>query len=109
MIDLAHVIIQRKEGHFRPEEFNDHYEDAVVELVRTKQAGLPAKATEEPRPSNVVNIMDALRKSLAAVGGAAPADKASVRPTEEAAATPKPKAPSKAKGEAAKAAPGKAS
>jgi len=109
MTDLAHVIIQRKEGHFLPEEFNDRYEDAVVELIRAKQAGLPARVTEEPRPSNVVNIMDALRNSLAAVGGAAPAPpKPSARPTEEAVATPKPKAPSKTKGEAAKAGTGKA-
>ena len=56
-----------KAGHVRPEEFNDRYEDAVVELIRTKQAGIPAKVTELPsRPSNVVSIMDALRKSVAA-------------------------------------------
>ena len=71
MTDLAHVIIERKAGHFRPEEFTDRYEDAVVELVRAKQAGMPAKAPEQPsRPSNVVSIMDALRKSIAAEGGA---------------------------------------
>ena len=52
MKDLAHVIIERKAGHFRPEEFNDRYEDAVVELIRAKQAGMPAKVTEQPaRPS----------------------------------------------------------
>jgi DNA end-binding protein Ku len=108
MIDLAHVIIQRKSGHFLPEEFNDRYEDAVVALVRAKQAGLPAKATEEQRPSNVVNIMDALRKSIAAVGGAAPAAANVNRSSAEAAAAPKPKAPSKAKGDVGKASPGQA-
>jgi len=67
MKDLAHVIIERKAGHFQPEEFTDRYEDAVVELIRAKQAGMPAKVTEQPtRPSNVVSIMDALRKSIAA-------------------------------------------
>ena len=66
MKELAHVIIERKEGHFKPEEFNDRYEDAVVELIRAKQAGMPAKVAEQPtRPSNVVSIMDALRKSIA--------------------------------------------
>ena len=107
MKDLAHVIIERKAGHFRPEDFNDRYEDAVVELIRAKQAGMPAKAPEQPsRPSNVVSIMDALRKSIAAEGGAAPAArKASAKAAEEAPAAPKPKAPSKSKGEAAKAAP----
>lgn len=107
MKDLAHVIIERKAGHFRPEDFNDRYEDAVVELIRAKQAGMPAKAPEQPsRPSNVVSIMDALRKSIAAEGGATPAArKAGAKAAEEAPAARKPKAPSKSKGEAAKAAP----
>jgi DNA end-binding protein Ku len=106
MKDLAHVIIERKAGHFSPEEFTDRYEDAVVELVRAKQAGMPAKAPEQPsRPSNVVSIMDALRKSIAAEGVQAPAArKASARAAEETAVAPKPKAPSKTK-EVAKAAP----
>jgi DNA end-binding protein Ku len=107
MKDLAHVIIERKAGHFRPEDFNDRYEDAVVELIRAKQAGMPAKAPEQPtRPSNVVSIMDALRKSIAEEGGATPAArKASPKAAEEAPAAPRPKAPSKTKGEVAKAAP----
>lgn len=107
MKDLAHVIIERKAGHFRPEDFNDRYEDAVVEMIRAKQAGMPAKAPEQPsRPSNVVSIMDALRKSIAAEGGAtAAARKPGAKAAEEAPAAAKPKAPSMSKGEAAKAAP----
>jgi DNA end-binding protein Ku len=110
MKDLAHVIIEKKAGHFSPEEFTDRYEDAVVELVRAKQAGMPAKAPEQPsRPSNVVSIMDALRKSIAAEGGQTPAArKASARAGEETPASPKPKAPSKTKDEVAKAAPASA-
>jgi DNA end-binding protein Ku len=101
MTDLAHVIIQRKAGHFDPQEFNDRYEDAVVELVRAKQAGLPAKAPEQPRPSNVVNIMDALRKSIAAVGADEPAPrKSAAKPTEAPAGAPKPKAPSRTRADA---------
>jgi DNA end-binding protein Ku len=104
--DMAQVIIDRKIGHFVPSEFNDRYEDAMVALIRTKQAGLPSKPTEEvSRPSNVVSILDALRKSIAAEGAAA------AKP-EKAHAAPaaKPKAPSKTKGGAAKpaAAPAKA-
>jgi DNA end-binding protein Ku len=99
--EMAQVIIERKAGHFHPEEFNDRYEDAMVSLIRTKQAGLPAAPAEEPsRPTNVVSILDALRKSIAAEGGPAP------KPSKisAAAATPsaKPKAGSKAKGGAAK-------
>ncbi len=112
MKELAHVIIERKTGHFRPEEFTDRYEDAVVELIRAKQAGMPAKAPEEPtRPSNVVSIMDALRKSVAAETAKAPVvrPKAETAPAEEAPAASKPKAPSKAKGKAVAAAPAAAS
>jgi DNA end-binding protein Ku len=111
MIDLAHVIIEKKSGHFDAAEFNDRYEDAVVELIRSKQAGLPARAPEQPRPTNVVNIMDALRKSIEAAGDAAPAPKKAAAPVTAPAlpAAAKPKAPSRTKGEAAAAkAPAKA-
>jgi DNA end-binding protein Ku len=98
MKDLANVIIKRKAGHFLPDEFNDRYEDAVVELIRAKQAGLPAQAPEQPsRPTNVVSIMDALRKSIAAAGSAAP-EAGKARATASAAPEPRPKAASKAKG-----------
>ena len=107
MRDLAHVIIEKKAGHFAPGDFTDRYEDAVVQLIRAKQAGMPAKAPEQPpRASNVVSIMDALRKSIAAVGASAPpAGKSSAKAPEEVAAAPKPKAPSKTKDAVAKAAP----
>jgi DNA end-binding protein Ku len=108
MSELAHVIIERKAGHFRPEEFTDRYEDAVVELIRAKQAGMPTKVAEQPsRPSNVVSIMDALRKSIAIETAKAPVvkPKAESAPAEQAPAAPKPKAPSKAKAKAGSAAP----
>lgn len=66
MKDLATVIIQRKAGHFDPAEFEDRYESAVVTLIRSKQAGQPTPTFETPRTTNVVNLMDALRRSLAA-------------------------------------------
>jgi DNA end-binding protein Ku len=100
--EMAQVIIERKAGHFHPEEFNDRYEDAMVALIRTKQAGLPTTPAEEPsRPSNVVSILDALRKSIAAEGGPGPKP---AKINAAAAATPaaKPKAASKAKGGASK-------
>src|ERR1700756_2866623 len=83
------------------------YEDAVVELIRAKQAGMPTKVAEQPsRPSNVVSIMDALRKSIAIETAKAPVvnPKAESAPAEEAPAAPNPKSPSKAKGKAAAAA-----
>jgi DNA end-binding protein Ku len=71
MRDLAGHIIETKAADFDPSRFEDRYENAVVELIRSKQAGQPIKAPEAPRPSNVVNLMDALRRSIDAEGPAA--------------------------------------
>ena len=71
MLDIAEVIIGRKSGHFEPEKFTDRYEEAVVSMIRAKQAGEQFAVPETPAPGKVVNIMDALRRSLEAEGGAA--------------------------------------
>jgi len=64
MRDLAGHIIETKAADFDPSKFEDRYENAVIELIRSKQAGQPVKTPEAPRPSNVVNLMDALRRSI---------------------------------------------
>ena len=65
MIDLAGLILDRKAGHFDPSKFKDEYEIALRKLVKRKAAGKPIEPVKpEERPSNVVNLMDALRKSL---------------------------------------------
>src|SRR6187431_101036 len=85
MIGLAEDIIDRMSGKFEPEKFEDRYENAMIELIRSKQAGLPAPKEKAPaKPANVVNLMDALRRSIEDTGG----KNASVKP-----ATKKPKRP----------------
>ena len=70
MIALAGHIIDQKPGRFEPAAFEDRYEQAILDLVRAKQAGrAPPKVRAAGRPSNVVNLFDALKKSLAAGGG----------------------------------------
>jgi DNA end-binding protein Ku len=64
MRDLAGHIIETKSADFEPTKFEDRYENAVIELIRSKQAGQPVRTPEVPRPSNVVNLMDALRRSI---------------------------------------------
>jgi DNA end-binding protein Ku len=64
MLDLAAHIIDRTSADFEPAAFEDRYENAVVDLLKSKEAGKPIVAPEAPRPSNVVNLMDALRKSI---------------------------------------------
>jgi len=69
MLDIAQEIINRMTGHFEPDTFTDRYEEAVVGLLKAKQAGQTFTVPEPSQPGNVVNIMDALKKSLEAAGG----------------------------------------
>jgi DNA end-binding protein Ku len=65
MVELAEHILETKTGHFDPAEFEDRYETAVVEMLRQKQAGLPpTKEAPTAPPATVVNLMDALRRSI---------------------------------------------
>src|SRR5918998_3981658 len=64
MRDLAGHIIDTKAADFDPSRFEDRYETAVIDLVKSKEAGQPVKAPDAPRPSNVVNLMEALRRSI---------------------------------------------
>ena len=70
MLDLARHIVNQKAGRFEPDKFEDHYETALVDLINSKRSGKPITPKERPQGENVVDLMDALRKS---VGGAAPA------------------------------------
>jgi DNA end-binding protein Ku len=67
MKDLASHIVDSKATHFDPSTFEDHYETALVDMLRAKQAGTmiePKKA--EAAPQRVINLMDALRASIGA-------------------------------------------
>jgi DNA end-binding protein Ku len=66
MLKLATHILETKKGKFDPAKFEDRYETALKELVKAKHAGRKAPAAPESRPSNVVNLMDALRRSAQA-------------------------------------------
>jgi DNA end-binding protein Ku len=67
MLKLAQHIMDTKLGEFDPSQFEDHYETALVEMLKQKQAGFkPPKSKERPSAPNVVNLMDALRQSIAA-------------------------------------------
>lgn len=78
MIAIAEKIIDQQEGPFEPSEFNDRYEDALRDLIAEKQKGKgPKVKAAEPETTNVVDLMDALRKSLGGKAAAkAPAKKA---------------------------------
>ena len=81
MLDLAKHIVEQKSGHFTPAKFEDHYEAALTELINKKVSGAPIKAPARPRGENVVDLMDALKRSLSG----------STKETTSAASTTKPK------------------
>ena len=67
LLALAQHILKTKEAKFDPTRFVDRYEQAVVEMLQQKQAGLPATVKTFPPPRAVPDLMEAFRKSLASV------------------------------------------
>jgi DNA end-binding protein Ku len=66
MLKLAQHILQNKATDFDPSRFVDHYEEAVVEMLKKKQTGITvSRERATPRPQNAVNLMEALRRSIA--------------------------------------------
>jgi DNA end-binding protein Ku len=68
MLELAEHILKQKKGHFDPGKFEDRYEDALSALIKAKRAGKEPPAPPEHKPSNVINLMDALRRSVGEKG-----------------------------------------
>ena len=64
MLELATHIVEKKAGHFNPEKFDDSYEDALKELLKKKQSGQKIERPTEHAPAKVINLMDALRRSV---------------------------------------------
>jgi DNA end-binding protein Ku len=68
-LELAVELIERKSGAFEPEKFKDEYTEAVWELINAKlEHRVPSIVTVEPGTAKVINIMDALKKSVKAQG-----------------------------------------
>jgi DNA end-binding protein Ku len=82
MLQLAEHILEQKKGHFDPAKFEDRYEDALGELIKAKRAGKEPPTSPAPKPSNVINLMDALRRSVKGEkGGSAAAKSPGRRPS----------------------------
>jgi DNA end-binding protein Ku len=69
MVQMAVTIIQRLGKKFDPGTFHDRYQDALRELVEAKMKGVKPAAREVEEPSNVIDLMAALKQSVAAQGG----------------------------------------
>jgi non-homologous end joining protein Ku len=88
MLDLAVHILKSKKAHFEPDKFEDRYEDALTALIKAKHAGKPIPKLAEAKPSNVINLMDALKRSVKAEQGGAKAATSRRAPIRREAAGP---------------------
>ena len=104
LLDLATTLIEKKTGRFDASEFHDRYVDALKELIERKKKGKTLnietdESSADPRGSNVVDLMAALKKSLGsgkalATGGVSKpaAKKPAASPTKKKASAKKPAA-----------------
>lgn len=68
MVDIALKIIEQQAGDFEPEKFKDRYEEALRDLIRRKEKGEKLVTAQPVEESNVIDLMEALRKSLKGKG-----------------------------------------
>jgi DNA end-binding protein Ku len=66
MLELASHIVETKAAHFKPDKFQDHYENALITLLKKKQAGKKVERVASREAPKVINLMDALRHSVKA-------------------------------------------
>ena len=92
MLDLAKHIVEQKSAHFEPDKFEDHYEAALQDLLSKKQKGMPLPTARKSEPSNVVDLMDALKASLKSADRPAKTAAKPPRAAKKSAAKPKRKA-----------------
>ncbi|HYF09518.1 MAG TPA: hypothetical protein VD970_18000, partial [Acetobacteraceae bacterium] len=74
MVEIARQIIAQAEGRFDPSEFRDRYEDALRALLAEKTKGVEPvhRPSASVQDSNVIDLMEALRRSLRAPPGSRP-------------------------------------
>jgi DNA end-binding protein Ku len=82
MINLATQLIRRQSRKYNPADLEDHYETKLRELIDAKTAGgnLVERQDEQPSPSNVIDLVAALKKSLAESVESSPAAKERKKP-----------------------------
>ena len=83
MVDMAMTIVNKLAKKFDPSTFHDRYQDALRELVEAKMKGVKPVQREIAEPSNVIDLMAALKQSVAAQGGAAASGKKKAAPADK--------------------------
>lgn len=95
MVEIATKIIDQLEGPFDPAQFTDRYEDALRELIRQKEKGSTVTAPEEPKEAQVIDLMEALKRSLGQSGAGGERRKTAARGKTVAKTAAAKKAPTK--------------
>jgi DNA end-binding protein Ku len=75
MVEMAETLIEKMSGKFDPKLFEDRYQSALQTLVEAKLKGVKPKLPKAPRSAEVINLFDALKKSVAGTDAATPARK----------------------------------
>jgi DNA end-binding protein Ku len=87
-LDLAKQIIASLAAPFEPQELKSEYRESLREMLEAKLAGQEIEAPAAPEPMPVVDLMEALRASVAAASKkSAPAAKKKAAPRKRAAAS----------------------
>lgn len=68
LVEVACKIIEQKKGKFEPKKFEDRYEKALRDLIRRKQKGEKLVTAEPVSEDNIIDLMQALKKSLRVKG-----------------------------------------
>ncbi len=89
MLELAEHMLASKKGKFDPSKFEDRYDDALKKVIAAKKAGKKPPRAPEPQPSNVINLMDALRRSVKAGRGGSSSSRGHGRKSAHKRAAPK--------------------
>jgi len=71
MVKLAKTLIEKMTGNFDPKMFEDRYQAALHELVESKLKGVKPHLPEPKQTGQVINLFEALKKSVESTGGAA--------------------------------------
>jgi DNA end-binding protein Ku len=97
-VEMAKSLIQNLSEPWNPQEFRDEYREALLDIVEKKVAGEPIEAPTEAAPARVVDLMEALKASVAAAKSKTPsAGGARKRATAKRSAAKRPAAKSAAK------------
>ena len=63
---MARTLVENLAGEWQPEKYTDEYRDNLMRIIKAKSKGKKVKleAAEEPRDTQVVDLMERLRRSL---------------------------------------------